>query len=52
MHIETQRFITQMIVTYKLLSGLYDEQVTLHFDMATVINTAGRPKCCRKRCEF
>ena len=25
-----------MIVTYKLLSGLYDEQVTLQLDMATI----------------
>ena len=25
-----------MIVTYKLLSGLYDEQVTFHLDMATI----------------
>jgi len=26
-----------MIVTYKLLSGLYDEQVTLQLDMATTL---------------
>ena len=25
-----------MIITYKLLSGLYDEQVTLQLDMATI----------------
>jgi len=25
-----------MIVTYKLLSGLYDEQVTLQLDMAII----------------
>ena len=33
------------IVTYKLLSGLYDEQVTLQLDMATIgqHHTRGRP---------
>ena len=28
--------LTRDIVTYKLLSGLYDEQVTLQLDMATI----------------
>ena len=27
-----------MILTYKLLSGLYDEQVTLHLDIATIMS--------------
>ena len=31
-----QRNRGDMIVTYKLLSGLYDEQVTLKLDMATI----------------
>ena len=43
-----------MIVTYKLLSGLYDEQVTLQLDMATIEHhTRGNSrKLTVMRCRF
>ena len=29
-----------------------EDRAKFHEDRRNVINTAGRPKCCRKRCEF
>jgi len=41
-----------MIVTCKLLSGLYDEQVTLQLDMATIHTRGNSRKLTVMRCRF